>query len=79
MTQRTVSRPASTQSSPSPTVDNLEEMLTLREASNMLKVGRNTMYELVRSGEIPARKVRSEWRIVRRRLLEWMYSGEEAV
>ncbi len=50
----------------------MDEMLTLKETKDILKVSRNTMYALVRDGVIPARKVGSEWRILRSVLIEWM-------
>jgi excisionase family DNA binding protein len=52
------------------------EMLTLKETRDILKVSRNTMYMLVRDGVIPARKVGSEWRIMRSLLEEWMRKRE---
>jgi len=51
---------------------NSKQMLTLKEAREMLKVSRNTMYHLIQQGSIPARKVGSSWRIVRHRLEDWM-------
>jgi excisionase family DNA binding protein len=54
----------------------MDEMLTLKETRDILKVSRNTMYMLVRDGVIPARKVGSEWRIMRSTLVEWMKQRE---
>jgi len=51
---------------------NSKQMLTLKEAREMLKVSRNTMYSLIQQGSIPARKVGSSWRIVRHKLEDWM-------
>jgi excisionase family DNA binding protein len=51
---------------------NSKEMLTLKEARELLKVSRNTMYNLIQQGSIPARKVGSSWRIVRHKLEVWM-------
>jgi excisionase family DNA binding protein len=56
----------------------IDEMITLKEARELLKIGRNTMYKLVRLGQIPARKVGAEWRIVKRNLIEWMNSSENS-
>ncbi len=53
-----------------------DEMLTLKETRDILKVSRNTMYMLVREGIIPARKVGSEWRISRSVLQDWMRERE---
>lgn len=54
----------------------MDEMLTLKETRDILKVSRNTMYMLVRDGIIPARKVGSEWRICRSELTKWMQTRE---
>ena len=54
----------------------MDEMLTLKETRDILKVSRNTMYMLVRDGVIPARKVGSEWRIMRSTLVDWMKQRE---
>jgi excisionase family DNA binding protein len=54
----------------------MDEMITLKTARDLLKVSRNTMYMLVRDGIIPARKVGSEWRIMRSALVEWMKQRE---
>jgi excisionase family DNA binding protein len=51
---------------------NSKQMLTLKEARELLKVSRNTMYNLIQQGSIPARKVGSSWRIVRHKLEDWM-------
>ena len=53
-----------------------DEMLTLKQTRHILKVSRNTMYLLVREGIIPARKVGSEWRIMRSVLIDWMQTRE---
>jgi len=53
-----------------------DEMLTLKQTRHILKVSRNTMYMLVREGIIPARKVGSEWRIMRSVLIDWMQTRE---
>lgn len=41
----------------------IPRMLSLIEARQILGVSRNTMYELVRTGEVPARKIGDVWRI----------------
>ena len=49
-----------------------DEVLTLAEAASLLKVSDTTVYQLTRSGELPARKVGREWRFLRSRLLAWL-------
>lgn len=50
----------------------MDDMLTIKEAKDILKVGRNTMYGLLRDGHLKARKVGAQWRIRREDLLEYM-------
>ncbi|MFC6616411.1 helix-turn-helix domain-containing protein [Deinococcus radiophilus] len=52
-----------------------DEVLTLEELSQLLKVSETTAYTLVRSGEVPGRKVGREWRFVRSRILAWLMAA----
>ena len=58
---------------------NSSEMLTVREARELLKVSRNTMYHLIQQGVIPARKVGASWRILRGTLEDWMSQQDNQV
>ncbi len=49
-----------------------EEILTLEEASKLLKIGEATTYSLAKKGELPACKVGREWRFTKSQLIEWM-------
>ena len=53
----------------------MDDMLDLEEARKILKIGRNTMYRLVQSGEVKARKVGKNWRINRRDLVAYQNGG----
>lgn len=53
-----------------------DEVLTREEAQQMLKVSRNTMFALLRSGEIKARKVGTDWRVMRSTILAYMQDAE---
>ena len=56
-----------------------DEVLTIEETAALLKVSETTVYQLTRSGELPARKVGREWRFLRSRLLAWLAQpGESA-
>lgn len=55
----------------------MDDMLTRKEAAALLKVGRNTMYALLREGTIKAIKVGAQWRIRREDLLQFQ-KGENA-
>ena len=59
--------------------DYSSEMLTVREARELLKVSRNTMYHLIKQGVIPARKVGASWRILRGTLEDWMSQQDNQV
>lgn len=50
----------------------MDEVLTLEELAAYLKVSETTAYALVRSGDIPGRKVGREWRFLRARVVEWL-------
>ncbi|MCP2013784.1 excisionase family DNA binding protein [Deinococcus sp. HSC-46F16] len=56
----------------------MDEVLTLEELAAYLKVSETTAYALVRSGDIPGRKVGREWRFLKARVVEWlMQAGGE--
>jgi len=49
-----------------------QEIFTLQEAAEYLRVTKVTMRKLVAEGVIPARKVGREWRIHKDALVEWL-------
>jgi excisionase family DNA binding protein len=51
------------------------ETLTLKEAAPILKIKRDAIYKLVRTGIIPAIRVGNAWRIVVSKLQEWIDNG----
>lgn len=54
------------------------EVLTLEELAALLKISETTAYALVRTGELPGRKVGREWRFLRSRVLDWLaQAGQE--
>ena len=53
-------------------LDPKEEILTIEEAIQFLKVGKTTLYRLARDGKVPARKIGREWRFVKSQLIEWI-------
>ncbi|OPX90274.1 MAG: Helix-turn-helix domain protein [Pelotomaculum sp. PtaB.Bin104] len=53
-----------------------DEILTLQEAADFLRVGRNAMSKMVNNGEIPGKKVGREWRFSRQALLKWLENGQ---
>lgn len=49
-----------------------DQVLTVREVSHYLKLGRSTVYRLAQGGRLPGRKVGGTWRFSRRNLDEWL-------
>ncbi len=49
-----------------------EEVLRIREVAALLKVGEKTVYSMAQSGELPAFKVRGQWRLARKDIDEWI-------
>jgi len=41
----------------------VREVMKIKDAANYLGLSKNTIYKLVRSGEIPAKKFGNQWRI----------------
>lgn len=57
------------------------DILTLKEASEFLKLSKSTLYNLARKGKVPARRVGRSWRFVKLHLIRWLESkdkGDEA-
>jgi len=52
------------------------EVLTLREAADLLQVERDVVREMAENGELPGRKLGDNWRFARVGLLRWL-AGEE--
>ncbi|MGB5948956.1 MAG: helix-turn-helix domain-containing protein [Parvibaculum sp.] len=49
-----------------------DEILTLPEVAQLLKVAEKTVYTMAQRGEIPAFKVRGQWRFKRLDLDQWI-------
>lgn len=50
----------------------LEDILTIREVSEHLKVTERTLYRLVQDGQLPAFKVGNSWRFRHADLERWI-------
>ena len=48
------------------------QLLTIDEARKILRVGRNVMYELIKSGGVPHIKIGKQIRIPLKELEEWI-------
>ncbi len=49
-----------------------EEVLKVQDVAVLLKVGEKTVYSMARTGELPAFKVRGQWRFVRKDIDLWI-------
>lgn len=49
-----------------------DEVLTIKEVAALLKLAEKTVYAMAAAGEIPAFKIRGQWRIKRTELDLWM-------
>ena len=49
-----------------------EEVLKLKDIAALLKVSEKTIYSMVQTGELPAFKVRGQWRFSRKDLEVWI-------
>ena len=49
-----------------------DEILTLPEVATLLKVAGKTVYTMAQRAEIPAFKVRGQWRFNREDIIEWI-------
>jgi len=51
------------------------DVLTAKQAADVLQVSVQTVKAKARAGEMPAAKIGREWRFSRRQLLEWVERG----
>jgi excisionase family DNA binding protein len=49
-----------------------DEILTIKEAAALLKLAEKTVYTMAQAGEIPAFKIRGQWRITRAEFDRWL-------
>ena len=49
-----------------------EEVLKLKDIAALLKVGEKTIYSMAQAGELPAFKVRGQWRFSRNDIDAWI-------
>lgn len=50
----------------------IEEVLKLKDIAALLKVGEKTVYSMAQTGELPAFKVRGQWRFSRKDIDAWI-------
>lgn len=49
-----------------------EEVLKIKDVAALLKVGEKTVYSMAQAGELPAFKVRGQWRFSRKDIDTWI-------
>ena len=49
-----------------------EEVLKIKDVAALLKVGVKTVYSMAQTGELPAFKVRGQWRFSRKDIDAWI-------
>ena len=49
-----------------------DEVLKIKELAALLKVGVKTIYSMAQTGELPAFKVRGQWRFSKKDIDEWI-------
>jgi len=49
-----------------------EDILTIQEVAELLKVADKTIYSMAQKGELPAFKVRGQWRLRRQDIDAWI-------
>jgi len=54
---------------------NLPDLLTVDEAADFLRWTREYVRELLRAGRLPGFKLRTEWRVPRLELEQWVARG----
>ena len=48
------------------------EIMTFKECQNILRVGKNTLIDLIHTGKIQAFKVGSRWKITKQAVIEFI-------
>jgi excisionase family DNA binding protein len=49
-----------------------KEIMTIAEAARYLQIGKRSLYNLVKSGKIPGKKVLNKWRFEKESLRTWV-------
>lgn len=52
----------------------MEELMTLEEAADYLKIAKPTLYRLLEEGKIPAFKVGNQWRFTKELINQWLWN-----
>ncbi len=52
--------------------ENIPEVMTLKECQELLRVGKNTMLELLHTKQIEGFKIGNRWKITKESLIEYI-------
>ena len=52
--------------------ENIPEVMTVKECQQLLKVGKNTMLELLHTNQIEGFKIGSRWKIKKKSVVEFL-------
>ena len=55
-----------------------DEILKIKGVATLLKVGEKTVYSMAQTGELPAFKVRGQWRFSRQDIDRWIETQKQA-
>ena len=56
--------------------NNSPDMLTVRQVADLLRIGRNTAYELVRAGLVPSVKIGRQIRVSKQAVIDYIARAE---
>ena len=51
------------------------EVLTVEEACDVLRIGKTAMYQLLKSGRLPAKRIHRKWMIPRKAIRMFVLKG----
>ena len=51
-----------------------EDVLTVREMMDMLAIGKNTAYKLIREGKVKSFRLGNSYKVLRKSVVEYIYS-----
>lgn len=52
--------------------EHVPDIMTFRECQNVLKVGKNTLLNLIHNGDIEAFRIGNRWKIPREAIIEYI-------
>lgn len=56
-----------------------DEVLKLKDVAALLKVSEKTIYSMTQAGELPAFKVRGQWRFSRQDIETWIEKQKQTI